>query len=266
LASIVLSSLQSARVDARDAVKVKEVKSGKQALELYHNDHGAYPALDGSGNVVPGDHADANIPIVAKEEASNNDCELITDGLTEEGYISDAPQSDNDGFAYINTGEEATFQATLGDEENFPACMDQVYDVETPSDPPGGMVVMPMPPDLRYKLQVAPDTYHLFRVEGLKGDHEWDEIWIWYKSGDLSASALNGLTSYVSPKKVHALLLTPDERYTRNGDGTCDADGLSISSYSNGECPTFSPKPARIYRIAKEGVCTDGNHFCGCDL
>lgn len=45
LASIVLSSLNAARSKARDAKRITELKQIQTALELYYNDHGAYPNI-----------------------------------------------------------------------------------------------------------------------------------------------------------------------------------------------------------------------------
>ena len=44
LASVVLASLNSARAKARDARRLGDIRSIKNALELYYNDHGYYPA------------------------------------------------------------------------------------------------------------------------------------------------------------------------------------------------------------------------------
>lgn len=43
LASIVMASLNSARVKARDARRLADVDAFKKALTLYNNDHNAYP-------------------------------------------------------------------------------------------------------------------------------------------------------------------------------------------------------------------------------
>ena len=51
LASIVLASLNSARVKSRDARRVADIKQVQLALELYYNDTAAYPAT--SSALVP---------------------------------------------------------------------------------------------------------------------------------------------------------------------------------------------------------------------
>lgn len=43
LASIVLASLNAARIKARDAARISAMQEMKKALELYYNDHGHYP-------------------------------------------------------------------------------------------------------------------------------------------------------------------------------------------------------------------------------
>ena len=51
LASIVLASLNSARVKSRDARRVADIKQLQLALELYYNDNAVYPAT--STSLVP---------------------------------------------------------------------------------------------------------------------------------------------------------------------------------------------------------------------
>ena len=50
LSSVVLASLNSARVKGRDAARISNVKSLETAMELYYNDNGGYPTSNGSGN------------------------------------------------------------------------------------------------------------------------------------------------------------------------------------------------------------------------
>jgi len=55
LASIVLSSLNSARQKGRDARRISDIKQLRLALELYYNTNGQYPtALDSAHMVTPG--------------------------------------------------------------------------------------------------------------------------------------------------------------------------------------------------------------------
>jgi prepilin-type N-terminal cleavage/methylation domain-containing protein len=47
LASIVLASLNNARVNARDTQRISDIRQMRIALELYRNVNGGYPALGG---------------------------------------------------------------------------------------------------------------------------------------------------------------------------------------------------------------------------
>ena len=50
LASVVLASLNTARVKGRDAARASDIKSLKTALEFYYDDHGGYPTSNGTSN------------------------------------------------------------------------------------------------------------------------------------------------------------------------------------------------------------------------
>jgi len=50
LSSVVLASLNSARVKGRDAARMSNVKSLETAMELYYNDNNGYPTSNGSSN------------------------------------------------------------------------------------------------------------------------------------------------------------------------------------------------------------------------
>ncbi len=49
LSSVVLASLNTARVKGQDAARMADVKSLKLAIEMYYNDFGGYPTTDGGG-------------------------------------------------------------------------------------------------------------------------------------------------------------------------------------------------------------------------
>lgn len=50
LSSVILASLNTARIKARDAARISDIQSIRTALELYANDHnGQYPYLNQSG-------------------------------------------------------------------------------------------------------------------------------------------------------------------------------------------------------------------------
>ena len=50
LSSIVLASLNTARVKGADAARISDVNSIETALEMYYNDNGGYPTSNGSSN------------------------------------------------------------------------------------------------------------------------------------------------------------------------------------------------------------------------
>ncbi len=53
LASVVLTSLSSARRKSRDAKRVADMKQLATAMELYYNDFSGYPAASGTAPAVP---------------------------------------------------------------------------------------------------------------------------------------------------------------------------------------------------------------------
>ncbi len=65
LSSVVLTSLNTARVKGKDAARMANVRQLKTALELYYGDNGGYPTSNGSGN---GDVA-LNDPILVSKLA-----------------------------------------------------------------------------------------------------------------------------------------------------------------------------------------------------
>jgi prepilin-type N-terminal cleavage/methylation domain-containing protein len=54
LASVALSSLNTARVSARDGTRLQEARHLQTALELYRNKNGFYPCMNGTVNPVNG--------------------------------------------------------------------------------------------------------------------------------------------------------------------------------------------------------------------
>lgn len=55
LASIVLASLNSARIKARDARRLADVDAFKKALTLYNNDNNVYPTVVGTTTITGAD-------------------------------------------------------------------------------------------------------------------------------------------------------------------------------------------------------------------
>lgn len=62
LASVVLLALNSARAKSRDAKRVADVRQLSTALELYYNDHNAYPIQTTVGAIPAGSGATAFQP------------------------------------------------------------------------------------------------------------------------------------------------------------------------------------------------------------
>jgi len=52
LASIILASLNTARIKSRNARRLADLKEIQTALELYFSDHNQYPDLSGTGQVA----------------------------------------------------------------------------------------------------------------------------------------------------------------------------------------------------------------------
>lgn len=50
LSSIVLASLNKARIKGADAARISDVQSLKTAIEMYYNDNGGYPTSNGAAN------------------------------------------------------------------------------------------------------------------------------------------------------------------------------------------------------------------------
>lgn len=97
LASVVLSSLNSARANARDAKRASEMRQFQAALELFRNNHGSYPCstrnvawaanrislLDGSAQL--GSTPDRNRPAGCSDMRPYMDIVNVSDPL---GYTN----------------------------------------------------------------------------------------------------------------------------------------------------------------------------------
>ena len=100
LSSVVLASLSTARMKARDTKRMQDLKQIQTALELYRNDHnGEYPKIDVS-NSAPQQYAcslssntnwnnmltTALVPkyisALPKDPINNNSCPTVTDGYS----------------------------------------------------------------------------------------------------------------------------------------------------------------------------------------
>ncbi len=88
LSSVVLSSLNTARGRARDAIRKQTLVSLRSALEMYYADHGSYPStVDVNGNSQNFDSEPGSTNI----NGYNNDGNWIP-GLVSGGYISALPR------------------------------------------------------------------------------------------------------------------------------------------------------------------------------
>ena len=58
LSIVVFASVNSARVKARDATRIAEVRQLVTALQLYYNDNNSFPATSGAQNEENGDSHD----------------------------------------------------------------------------------------------------------------------------------------------------------------------------------------------------------------
>ena len=84
LSSIVLASLTTARNKAFDAQRAENVKTLKDALQMYYNDHGTYPASSGAqpvtalaaplASVLPKIPVDPDASVIWKYESCSTAC------------------------------------------------------------------------------------------------------------------------------------------------------------------------------------------------
>ena len=96
LSSVVLASLSSARMKARDTLKVQEAKQLRTALEMYFNDNGSYP------------RADTEVPL------SNT---TFKTALAPYLKIDSNPLWDT--IAYINPGYNVAFRFPMEDSKKY---------------------------------------------------------------------------------------------------------------------------------------------------
>lgn len=105
LASIVLASLNSARVKSRDARRVADIKQVQLALELYFDANGNYPttlaALTTGGHipVVPQDPLGTSISYTYAALGSGTTCSSYHLGASLEEASNPALKGDNDAAA-----------------------------------------------------------------------------------------------------------------------------------------------------------------------
>lgn len=90
LSSIVLASLNSARMKARDAKQIKELKNVSLAMELYFDKYGKYPLTPNTGATV-GDGGTHDL-----------DFQSMVGTLVNEGFLSSKPKSPTSGKPYMH--------------------------------------------------------------------------------------------------------------------------------------------------------------------
>lgn len=73
LASVVLSSLNTARQNARDSARLQEARQLMTALELYRNTHGGYPCSGVSLNCATGASGGAAPMIIKNNTGTSRD-------------------------------------------------------------------------------------------------------------------------------------------------------------------------------------------------
>jgi len=97
LATIVLVSLNTARQKARDVRRVGDLRQVALALEMYYDDHSAYPAVIGC--------------------TTANWATMGTTYIEADGYMTKVPVDPTGGatyyYAYGGTGSDYTLKATL---------------------------------------------------------------------------------------------------------------------------------------------------------
>ena len=137
LASVVLTSVNSARIKARDARRIADLNQIKTALEFYYDDNGYYPGVGDSGSCVTYPTWDCNgyaysfIP--AGWDRLANDLRLYLPRLPIDPLNSgDQPWSSGYTYAYGNPGRTSQrvqydLTARLEDTNNPNRCGVRLY-------------------------------------------------------------------------------------------------------------------------------------------
>jgi len=245
ISSIVLASLQEARLNAQDSSNVAEAQQMKRALMLYHNQADTFPST--SGNVY-------------NEQTQEYNQRLAE--LVDAEAISDVPTSaTTDPNRYVTMFNErvAVFEVQLNNPDNHPmnnSCnVDWITDADYTND------------DLDFRSRwerVGPDCYSLKVIEVTGFDPatgDWDVLEIGKNIASYNSGL--GICSF-------ATAVTPQEKWVKNGDGTCTytdftdgQNGINPDSTS-ASCPDLFQSLAVGYVAATESVCTEGEGYCVC--
>ena len=104
LSSVILSSLSSTRVKARDGQRVQSLAEMKKALALYYYDNGKYPRPLANGTYAPGDPSVAVNSLVTTCSGSGKSWGCLQNNLNSaKKYISELPVDPVNGIAEFST-------------------------------------------------------------------------------------------------------------------------------------------------------------------
>ena len=139
LSSVVLASLNSARLKARDAKRISDVKQLQLALEMYYNDFSNYPTVASDANLVANGYI-STIPLdpstglaysyAALVVGSGTACSDYHIGTTLESATNSVLNSDVDSSGgTICAGSAAEFDGS-GTEANGDSATAPIYDLK----------------------------------------------------------------------------------------------------------------------------------------
>jgi general secretion pathway protein G len=106
LATVVLSSLSSARERARDAKRLADIRTIQTALEVYYLDNGSYPTTGWSGSHTStwdtlGTLIGTTLPVDPVNDASNSNSNAASSGNLVYGYFGSTSSNYCNGQAYM---------------------------------------------------------------------------------------------------------------------------------------------------------------------
>jgi len=127
LSSIILTTVNSARAKARDAVRKSDMNQIKMALDLYYNDHGLYPLQFGSGwgGVSTGPSCGTN----GTTSGSNSYIQGLTPSYMEKLPVDPGPHTDCSGYLYASWDAGVSYKLLdHGTPESYPTAGQAFYD------------------------------------------------------------------------------------------------------------------------------------------
>lgn len=111
LSTLAVVALGSARVQARDAKRVADVKQMQTALELYFSDNNGYPGSDGGGSGLT--LGSGNFTALTRENGFEN----TPSPGTETVYMGNVPANPSPGgadYVYLGLDSDRTTECTSG--------------------------------------------------------------------------------------------------------------------------------------------------------